>query len=279
MAKEQPFKDLGLEVPPTHTAGGMLPIPGGGANRLAGRTPGSLGTRSRMLGVMTRNLVMLGTPESEGGISRPEEIEAGDAWYRNAQQHAQRLGRMMGGDQRAGAALISSLSPQTDWEQNLIKAHDIARHGTPTYESAGWSSKRAGDQWVDKRQNKAEAVLALARQGQDTTHLFPQGLKTHHFLENIDDPDNPNFVTIDTHAHNAAVGSRTSSDKTGLGSPGRYGLFSEAYHGAARQMGIVPSSTQARVWTTWKRLNPMASSWNFDRYLRDTGQFDDYYSG
>ncbi len=278
MAKEHPFGEYGLEVPPTHTAGGTLQIPGGGSATKASRLPGNLGTRSRIVSHMTRNLIRLGTPESEGGLALPEEIEAGDTWYPSGQQHARRIGALMGADQRSGAALISSLSPQTDWELNLIKAHDIAVHGTPTYENAGWSPKTSGGKWVDQRQNKAEAVVALARQGQDATHLFPQGRKTHHFLENIDNPEDPRFVTIDTHAHNAAVASRTSSDKTGLSSVGRYGIFADSYHGAANKLGILPSATQARVWTTWKRMNPMSSPHNFDSYLRQTGQYDDYYA-
>lgn len=278
MAKEHPYGEHGLEVPPTHTPGGRLPIPGGGASRVAARTPAVRGVTSRVINVMQRNLVHLATPVEQGGLATPEDIEAGEHWYPSAQQHAQRLGRIMGADQRAGAALISSLSPQTDWEQNLIKAHDIAVHGRPTYEGAGWSPKREGDRWLDQRQNKAEDIINMSRQGHDVTHLFTPGLKTHSFLENIDNPQDQRYVTIDTHAHNAAVASRTPSDNTGLGTIGRYNLFAHAYHGAARHMGMTPSTSQARIWTTWKRMNPLASNWNFDQYLRDTGHYDRYYS-
>lgn len=278
MAREHPYEEHGLYVPPTHTPGKMMPIPGGGVSRKAAQTPSAKGTTSRIINVMQRNLVHLSTPVEQGGLATPEDIETGATWYPSAQQHAERLGKIMGTNRRAGAALISSLSPQTDWEQNLIKAHDIAVHGKPTYESAGWSSKVEGGRWKDQRQNKAEDIIRLSREGHDVTHLFTPGLKTHNFLENIDNPEDQRYVTIDTHAHNAAVGSRTSSDATGLGSIGRYQLFAHAYHGAARHMGITPSTSQARVWTTWKRMNPMQSSWNFDKYLRETGQFDDYYS-
>lgn len=278
MAKEHPFQEQGLFVPPTHIPGGKMPIPGGGAARKAAQTPSARGTASRIVNVMQQNLIRLGTPQSEGGLATPEDIEAGELWYPTAQSHAQRIGKMIGGTQRHGAALISSLSPQTEWELNLIKAHDIALHGTPTYEGAVWSSKREGGRWKDQRQNKAEDIIDLARAGQDPTHRFTKGLKTHNFLENIDDPHNRAFVTIDTHAHNAAVASRTSSDETGLGSIGRYGLFSQAYHGAARHFDKAPSEIQARVWTGWKRMNPMPQSGaSFDDYLKSIGHYDRYY--
>jgi hypothetical protein len=108
--------------------------------------------------------------------------------------------------------------------------------------------------------------------------VFDEGLKTHNFMENIDDPTNPHFVTIDTHAHNAAVASRTPSAGTGLGSLGRYGLFAQAYHGAAQHLGTLPQQAQARVWTTWKRMNPMPQRGaSFDDYLKSTGHYDRYY--
>ena len=279
MAKEHPFSEQGLIVPPTHTAGGMLPIPGGRSDSKEARTPEMRGTASRIINVMQRNLIRLGTPTGEGGLATPEDIEAGEDWYPIAQQHARRIGAIMGGTQRQGAALISSLSPQTDWELNLIKAHDIATHGRPTYEKAGWSKKVTNGRSADQRQNKAEDIFRLTREGQDLTHLFTPGLKTHNFLENIDNPQDRRFVTIDTHAHNAAVGSRTSSDSTGLGSIGRYNMFAQSYHNAARHFDVTPSETQARIWTTWKRMNPMSQAGaSFDDYLKSIGHYDRYYS-
>jgi hypothetical protein len=278
MAKEHPFAEHGLYVPPTHVEGGKLPIPGGGASRKAAQSPANRGTASRVINHMQRNLMHLATPTTEGGLATDEDIEVGRNWYPTAQGHARRIGSVMGTPQRTGAALISSLSPQTEWGLNLIKAHDIATHGTPTHADAGWSAKRDAHRWVDQRQNKAEDVIRLGREGQDPTHLFTKGLKTHSFLENIDSPTNPEHVTIDTHAHNAAVGSRTSSDATGLGAIGRYNMFASAYHGASQHLGLHPSELQARVWTTWKRMNPMPQGRNFDDYLKQTGKFDDYYS-
>lgn len=306
MAKEHPFAEQGLYVPDTHIEGGMLPIPGGGTGRKAAQTATVRGTASRVLNQMQRNLINLATPTGEGGLATDEDIEAGRNWYPTAQEHARRISTMVGGDHRIASALISSLSPQTEWEQNLIKAHDFARYGRPTSELAGWGPENVGKTSPefsrDARIRKASAILQHAQTGGTgdgrfnvtmrgwnpktkeiteprTRPVFDEGLKTHNFMENIHTPSNPQFVTIDTHAHNAAVASRTGSDKTGLGSIGRYNMFADAYHGAARHFDIPASELQARVWTTWKRMNPMAQGRvGFDDYLKQTGKFDDYYS-
>jgi hypothetical protein len=296
MAKEHPFGEQGLYVPVSHTAGGMIPLPGS-------RGSISQGTATRMVSHMTRNLVRLATPTSQGGFATDEDIEAGENWYPTGHEHARRLSSMLGSDHRVASALISSLSPQTEWEQNLIKAHDIARHGRPTSEMAGWGEEHIGanpEFSTDPRIRKAHAILNHAQMGgagdgrfniimrgtfkgggfkePESRPVFEKGLKTHSFMENIHDPSNPDFVTIDTHAHNAAVASRTPSDSTGLGTVGRYNLFAQAYHGASQHIGVAPPELQARVWTTWKRMNPMSGGRNFDDYLKQTGQFDDYYS-
>lgn len=299
MAKEHPFKSSGLFVPTGHTAGGMIPLASG---RIDTRIPPGLATRLRS--DITRNLVHLATPTSQGGLATDEDIEAGQMWYPSAQEHARRISSMVGSDHRVASALISSLSPQTEWEQNLIKTHDIVRHGRPTSELAGWGAEHMGEDPSfsrDARVRKAHAILNHAQMGgvgegrfnitsrgwdtkaqkftePRTKPVFEEGLKTHSFMENIHNPSNPEFVTIDTHAHNAGVASRTSSDSTGLGTKGRYDVFAQAYHGASQHLGLVPSELQARVWTTWKRMNPMPGGRNFDNYLKATGSYDDYYS-
>lgn len=300
MAKEHPFESSGLYVPTGHTAGGKIPLSSG---RLESRI--SQGLASRMKSDITRNLVHLATPTSQGGLATDEDIEAGQMWYPSAQEHARRISSMLGTDHRTGSALISSLSPQTEWEQNLIKTHDIVRHGRPTSELAGWGAEHMGETnpefSSDARIRKANAIMNHAQMGgvgegrfnisvrgwdtkaqrftdPRTQPVFKEGLKTHSFMENIHNPSNPSYVTIDTHAHNAGVASRTSSDSTGLGTVGRYGVFAQAYHGASQHLGLIPSELQARVWTTWKRMNPMPGGRSFDDYLKQSGQFEDYYS-
>jgi hypothetical protein len=299
MAKEQPFGDRYLYVPTGHAAGGAIPLVGKGAGNI------DKGTATRMVSDMTRNLVHLATPTSEGGLATDEDIEAGRIWYPSArQEHARRISSMLGTDHRVGSALISSLSPQTEWGQNLIKTHDIATHGRPTSELAGWGANNMGganpEFSTDARIRKAHAILNHAQMGgvgdgrfnitsrgysektgfTEPTEkpVFQQGLKTHSFMENIHNPSNRDFVTIDTHAHNAAVGSRTPSAGTKLGAIGRYNTFAQAYHNTSEHLGLDPSETQARVWTTWKRMNPQPGARDFDTYLQKTGKFDDYYS-
>lgn len=303
MAKDQPFAHLGLIVPTTHVAGGALPIPGGRTRK--NQPPSVRGLESRIINQMQRNLLRLGTHVSEGGLATDEDIEAGETWYPTGQEHSRRIGAMLDSTQRVGASLISSLSPQTEWERNLIRAHDIALHGRPTHPMGHWgeSNISTDPSWSpDDRIRKARAIMDHAQEGglgegrfnismrsriqnssivapaMKNKPVFSEGLKTHNFQENLDNPLDPRWVTVDTHAHNAGVGSITSSALTGLSSIGRYNIFAQAYHGAARELGIHPQEAQARIWTAWKRINPMPQSGaSFDDYLKSIGHYDRYY--
>lgn len=169
-------------------------------------------------------------------MATPEQIKSGDEWYDIAQDKADKLSPR---DLNMGAGIIAAASPQMEWSKNLEIAKRVMKSG----DTRGLT----GD----------NAVKALRiRNGEDPEKVLPMRLKTGHFYHNVRDPNNPHFLTVDTHAHNVGVGHVWDDEKLGLGAYGRYDTVKNAYLHVANQLGISnPNRLQARTWVTWKDLD------------------------
>ena len=216
---------------------------------------------------------MVSNVETILGWATPNEVKAGRDWYPTANDHARRIGRLAGHKNRedaihAGSGVIAALSPMTEWDENLINAHSMAKTGIPQNEPP------------QQAQDKARSILLG---GDPEDHVVKPGRpqnKTYHFYRNIKDPSDPHFVTIDRHAHDATMGHGMVGNDRGLEQPGRYRKFTEAYALAGSRAGIsLPKQAQAQAWGTWKRVKGGKSAQsNFDDYLKSVGDYDSYYS-
>lgn len=179
---------------------------------------------------------------------------AGKLWYPRAQAIAEEVGSLARrknpglvdhdmSDLTRGAGIISALSPQNRWEKNVQHAKDFARTGKAPLTGDHVAKARAILEGVHP-----DEVMDPARTG-GSSH------KTFNFFHNIEDPDDPNYVTIDRHAHDLAVGRRFGDDEAnprGLSAAGRYNHFKNAYIAAATHLGVEhPSSVQAATWLHW----------------------------
>lgn len=223
--------------------------------------------QKRQFGMMIGNL--------ENSWKRSGHLqETGSSWYLRAHHLAGMLGTLAqerghadrGVDPvRIGAGLLSATSPNTDWDLNRIQAHEMAKYGdirTPTRE-------------MQDRLKKSKQIFA----GEDPNDVLPTHVKTGNFYRNILNPFDPHSVTIDAHAHDVAVATKSgrsrpyaggadnrgslSSGGQGLGN-GRYDYFKAAYLAAAHNLGVVPSHLQATTWEHWRGLYPRASGRQYD---------------
>jgi hypothetical protein len=91
---------------------------------------------------------------------------------------------------------------------------------------------------------KAAKILA----GTDPAEVLPMTLKTGNFYRTILDPEDPEAVVVDRHAHDVAVGRRYGQQPRGLHNKTRYATVAHAYREAARRLGEIPSTVQAVTW-------------------------------
>jgi len=157
-----------------------------------------------------------------------DQEKRGREWYSTAHQVAEFMAE---GDVRKGAGVIAALSPQKTWDLNVR----MARQALETGKATGH---------VLDALNKAAKILA----GADPADVLPPALKTGMFYRTIMDPDDPDAVVIDRHAHDVAVGERYGNRDRGLHNKNRYATLAHAYREAARLLQTLPSTVQAVTW-------------------------------
>ncbi|MEV1083467.1 hypothetical protein AB0I98_35510 [Streptomyces sp. NPDC050211] len=161
----------------------------------------------------------------------PEQQQCGRTWYRTAHELA---AMMTEGNPRAGAGVIAALSANKSWPENLR----LARQACETGLSSGHFTDAL---------NKAAQIMA----GADPADVLPMERKTGQFFRLIANPDDPDAVVIDRHAHDIAVGETYGQRDRGLSSAGRYALLAHCFREAALRLGELPSTVQAVTWVAY----------------------------
>ena len=168
------------------------------------------------------------------------DIIAGMRWYPVARKIVREWSEHYGYSTDTVACVIAAISPQVDWERNLITADDVL-------------ADRAISIGGALPTNVSKARRILSDHATSTLEYFPHGPKVASFALNL--AGNDTAVTIDGHAIQAALDDVTST-VTLRWTP--YMIFAGAYECAARKAGHSNSDFQAIVWVTWKRLHPKA---------------------
>jgi hypothetical protein len=158
-----------------------------------------------------------------------DQEHRGRTWYRTAHDLAALI---TGGDVRTGAGVIAALSANKPWSENCRLAREACS-------ASGLTSGHFRDAL-----DKAARILA----GADPESVLPMERKTGQFFRCIADPDDPDAVVVDRHAHDIAVGETYGSCHRGLSATRRYALLAQCYREAARRLGELPSVVQAVTW-------------------------------
>jgi len=155
------------------------------------------------------------------------DLEAGARWYDEAGDLAIELSHLMPDRSvERAAALISALSPRTQWSRNVTGAVQLA-NGLDAPGQIGTNLDRA--QRVLDARTSTDALAVLT------------GPKIAAFARNI--AGSRESVTVDVWAARAA-----GVDETKLRRRGAYDAVAHAYRAAARRRGVDPATMQATTW-------------------------------
>jgi hypothetical protein len=170
-------------------------------------------------------------------------IDEGKLWYRSANLFATSLSQRFNVTLDQAASVIATLSPASRWERNLQDAENLIK----AYYHRGYIG--ALPVTVSTYGfNKIKSLGILSRQ----IELTPKtGLKTWNFKNNIVDPNNPDFVTIDRHAHRVLTGD-TNNGAVNLNLR-QYQLSVSVYKTLAQEVKLVPCELQAIAWLQYKQ--------------------------
>ena len=186
------------------------------------------------VGLMSANLDYLYRLSSE------EDKRLGKAWYPAAHRIIIDWAETYERSIANVACIVAALSPQCEWTRNLIIADDILAGRQPSVGGALGANVR-----------KAESIRDV--RASDITLFFPHGPKVASFAANL--AGDWSFVTVDSHAYQAAIDDCTVSFCLKLSA---YTAIATAYTIAARRNRTLPAHFQAVLWHTWKRLYPAA---------------------
>jgi len=159
-----------------------------------------------------------------------DQFQRGRHWYQTAHELAAMLAD---GDARKGAGVIAALSANKRWSENQRLAERAC----------------AGDPGGHTGVTLAKVGRIL--EGEDPELVLPMDFKTGMFFRCIADPEDPDAVVIDRHAHDIAIGEVYGDNDRGLSSKGRYALLAHVYREAAMRLGELPSTVQAVTWVYW----------------------------
>lgn len=82
--------------------------------------------------------------------------------------------------------------------------------------------------------------------------------KTRSFYNNMLNPNDPDFVTIDTHMVRAITNNLGLTEKQQgelVKDGNNYKIMHDGILDAARELGLLPQQVQAIVWTHWKTIH------------------------
>jgi hypothetical protein len=160
----------------------------------------------------------------------PQDRIDGAAWYGNGESLIRDLSTQTGLSAEHVAAVVSHLSPRTDWGRNVYGATMLVTTGTAP---------------KCLKANVARARRALASDAPLDT-FGPTAPKTHRFARNL--LGDRESVTVDVWAARVAFGSAVADPEAALSRVGVYGAVEHAYRLAARRLGVDPTTVQATTW-------------------------------
>jgi len=161
-------------------------------------------------------------------------------WYSDAQQVAFNLGKLAGysTDEKrvqVGAGLLSALSPQTEWGENIHEAHIFLGTGNAPGQTMA---------------NNKKAFRIIS--GEDPM-LVLGGDKTRAFYKAISDPFGENTPVIDRHAGAVYMGRPLNEkERRFLSSTKIYNRVASAFVKVADMKGVHPNVLQAQTWLQWR---------------------------
>jgi hypothetical protein len=171
--------------------------------------------------------------------STSSDLREARVWYRNAGIYAKDMSTEFNIPYIKCCALISVLSPQKEWWQNIQLTRSFLR------------SKGIYCRHLTNQVKKAKTIYSYEGHFREIDE-FIGGRKTTNFFHNIHSPTSPNWITIDGHMLQLMTGKMEIKAVTNK----QYDFLANILKNKAKEHNFVPSEFQALLWLTWKRIKP-----------------------
>jgi hypothetical protein len=176
------------------------------------------------------------------------DVSAGIEWYPKVQAIIREWASHYRYSVDTAACVTAALSPQLEWNRNLVIADDVLAGRAPSIGGVLHSNLRKAEQLRDSDWKTDRHTIGVRM-----LEVFPGGPKVNSFAHNL--AGDSGLVTIDSHAVQAALNDPLF--KAGIPwTP--YRIFAECYAVAAHKVERLPAEFQAICWLAWKRKHPTA---------------------
>jgi hypothetical protein len=194
--------------------------------------------------------------------STNNDIISGKQWYKQANEISKLMAVKYNLTEIQTAGIIASLSPGTNWSQNIIDANnlcsllqigkDIKSVTVTTYHRNKLKSHYL---WLHPELSEKGVFLIILGTSKQVN-------KTSSFFLNILHPNNDDICTIDRYAYRINLGLTETIDLQLT--ENRYKVMNSAYKQAGKQLNISAIELQAIVWLTFRRLNNIIRNKQFE---------------
>jgi len=174
-------------------------------------------------------------------LADANERKLGENWYAKAVADVSALAAKMDIAHESAAGVVSALSPNCPWSQNIQSAERLIRQKALDI-----------DAMVGVMAYKANRVKALAILAGAPVGGVLGARKTYYFWRAL--CGDSQATVIDGHALNIARGAWGASLKQTAMTPKQYFVVAQAYRDTADYVGMTPCALQATTWVTWRRL-------------------------
>jgi len=198
-------------------------------------------------------------------LATERDREAAIASYLKYHRLTAEIAKKHGFTSTIGAAVFAALSPNNDYWGNLRDADKLL--------AAARAGKQITDFTVSTYGPNKRKAWAIA-QGESPDALIV-ALKTKNFFHNVDDPTDPNWVTIDGHMFNVYHGVRrpiqSKNNKNRVVKVTRWDYIeiAAAVKTFADNYDLLPCQMQGILWITWRRIHAIHTPSQRELWDRD----------
>ena len=172
---------------------------------------------------------------------------SGVVWYSEAHKFAHGLASDTGIGVRAVCHVIAVLSPACIWKRNKTDARAVCLEFIKTGRVTETEVSTYG-----QNRAKAERILVAWFASEPWDNIL-SGPKVTAFARNIENPNNLEDVTLDTHALSIALGIHYTATTCPDPRPAIKDRYRRAYQIVARATDLSPCQVQAITWLCWRR--------------------------
>lgn len=166
-----------------------------------------------------------------------KDYSEGMSWYESANSFSLDLSKKYKVSEMKVSAIIAALSPQKSWKHNKELSEEFLQ-------SEGTSCRHTTTQ-----KNKAYTIYSMSNVEKTAVEKVLGGMKTVNFFNNIHNPKDRDFVTIDRHHLYVCL-----AEDVERCTNKQYKLISDVTKKFAKDVNLQPNHLQAVLWVTWKRI-------------------------